>query len=202
MVEEAPGPSSAVCEGAIYKATPWFHDGKLISISLLTPDAFGRVDAAEASINIVDALMDKWSRLKDNDKARGAQDTRSMEDEMNYFCYVKWIDEDEEWAGLCPAFPHLSWLEDTEEKALAGIRQLVREVVADMKVTGEELPTEPCGDVVIVVGDKVYRGERWAAALEELIQNDLVEMDEEEQGKYRVTPAGMGYAEKIRAESG
>ncbi len=52
-----------------------------------------------------------------------------------------WSDEDQEYVGLCAEFPSLSWLEPTEAAALAGIRQVVAECVADMIADGEPVPT-------------------------------------------------------------
>ena len=53
---------------------------------------------------------------------------------------VTWSEEDNEYVGLCAEFPSLSWLETTPEEALHGIRQLVAEVVADLKEKGEPVP--------------------------------------------------------------
>lgn len=44
---------------------------------------------------------------------------------------VEWSGEDQEYVGLCAGFPSLSWLDKTPEAALAGIRRLVAECVAD-----------------------------------------------------------------------
>lgn len=57
-----------------------------------------------------------------------------------YICRVEWSEEDDEYLGTCAEFPSLSWLAGTEEEALAGIRRLVLEVLADMKANGEEPP--------------------------------------------------------------
>ena len=51
---------------------------------------------------------------------------------------VKWSVEDGEHVGLCAEYPSLSWLARTPEKALAGLRQVVAEVVADMQSNGEQ----------------------------------------------------------------
>ena len=57
---------------------------------------------------------------------------------INHYTYrVTWSLEDGEHVGLCAEFPSLSWLAPTPEKALAGIRRLVAEVVADMQAKGE-----------------------------------------------------------------
>ena len=57
------------------------------------------------------------------------------------YCYrVIWSDEDEEHVGLCTEFPSLSWLDETSEGALAGIKKLVANAVADMKKHRETIP--------------------------------------------------------------
>ena len=57
-----------------------------------------------------------------------------------YTYRVTWSEEDQEYVGLCAEFPSLSWLEDTPEKALAGIRKLVKECLNDMQANGEAVP--------------------------------------------------------------
>ena len=60
---------------------------------------------------------------------------------MNKYTYrITWSEEDGEYVGLCAEFPSLSWLADTQEAALAGIRDTVRQVVRDMESTGETIP--------------------------------------------------------------
>ena len=60
---------------------------------------------------------------------------------MNKYTYrITWSEEDDEYIGLCAEFPSLSWLADTQEAALAGIRDTVRQVVMDMQSTGETIP--------------------------------------------------------------
>jgi predicted HicB family RNase H-like nuclease len=59
----------------------------------------------------------------------------------NLYTYrVTWSEEDREYIGLCAEFPSLSWLADTQEKALKGISSLVAEVIIDMKSTNETVP--------------------------------------------------------------
>ena len=58
----------------------------------------------------------------------------------HYTYRVTWSAEDGEHAGLCVEFPSLSWLASTPEAALAGIRKVVRDVVRDMKASGEPIP--------------------------------------------------------------
>lgn len=45
-----------------------------------------------------------------------------------YTYSVKWSAEDGEQVGLCAEFPSLSWLANTPEEALAGIRQVVARI--------------------------------------------------------------------------
>lgn len=69
----------------------------------------------------------------------------------HYTYRVTWSAEDGEHVGRCTEFPSLSWLADSPEEALHGIRRLVADVVSDMVETGEDLPTP--------LADKQYSGE-------------------------------------------
>lgn len=57
-----------------------------------------------------------------------------------YTYRVTWSDEDEEYVGLCAEFPSLSWLADSQEAALQGIRNVVAEVISDMRSNNEPIP--------------------------------------------------------------
>lgn len=60
---------------------------------------------------------------------------------MDKYTYrVTWSDEDGEYVGLCAEFPSLSWLADTQEAALEGIRDTVAQVIQDMESAGEVIP--------------------------------------------------------------
>lgn len=64
-----------------------------------------------------------------------------MGKEIDRYTYrVTWSEEDEEYVGLCAEFPSLSWLEKIPEKALSGIRKVVRETVADLKKLKDAIP--------------------------------------------------------------
>jgi predicted HicB family RNase H-like nuclease len=83
--------------------------------------------------------------------------------ENDHYTYrVTWSQDDNEHVGLCAEFPSLSWLDKSPENALKGIRQLVAEVVTDMKKTGEEIP-EPIasknysGKFIVRVPPEVHR---------------------------------------------
>ncbi len=65
---------------------------------------------------------------------------------INHYAYrVIWSEEDGEHIGLCSEFPSLSWLDNSPEKALAGIQQTVKEVVEEMQSSGEKVP-EPISE--------------------------------------------------------
>jgi predicted RNase H-like HicB family nuclease len=58
----------------------------------------------------------------------------------DYTFSVKWSEEDQEHVGLCAEFPSLAWLEKTPEGALAGIRKIVAETVAELIEDSESFP--------------------------------------------------------------
>ena len=58
----------------------------------------------------------------------------------HYTYRVTWSEEDNEYVGLCVEFPSLSWLSKTPESALKGIRNVVSEIVMDMKKHMEDVP--------------------------------------------------------------
>ena len=71
---------------------------------------------------------------------------------VDHFTYrVTWSQADGEHVGLCAEFPSLSWLAQSPEAALKGIRKIVAEIVADMRTTGEAVP--------VPLAEKSYSGE-------------------------------------------
>lgn len=55
------------------------------------------------------------------------------QDSLDPYTYrVTWSPEDGEYLALCAEFPSLSWLAATPEAALAGIRKVVADSVADL----------------------------------------------------------------------
>ena len=58
----------------------------------------------------------------------------------HYTYRVTWSAEDGEHVGLCLEFPSLSWLVPSLDEAFSGIRELVQDVVADMRASGETPP--------------------------------------------------------------
>ena len=64
-----------------------------------------------------------------------------MAKEIDRYTYrVTWSEEDQEYVGLCAEFSSLSWLENTQEKALLGIKKIVSSCIKDMKSQKEEVP--------------------------------------------------------------
>ena len=60
---------------------------------------------------------------------------------VDHYTYrVSWSPDDEEFVGLCAEFSSLSHLAESRSEALAGIEALVRDVVEDMRVSGEPIP--------------------------------------------------------------
>lgn len=69
----------------------------------------------------------------------------------HYTYRVTWSADDNEYVGLCAELPSLSWLAESPEDALSGIRSLVDSVVKDMKKCGEEIP--------VALAERTYSGE-------------------------------------------
>lgn len=96
-----------------------------------------------------------------------------------YTYRVTWSEEDQEYVGLCAEFPSLSWLEATHEKALAGIRKLVKDTVCDLKKNKESVP-EPLstrsysGKFMVRVPPEVHRSLAISAAESGVSLNRLV----------------------------
>jgi predicted HicB family RNase H-like nuclease len=79
-----------------------------------------------------------------------------------YTYRVTWSEDDNEYVGLCAEFQSLSWLAQTPETALKGIRKLVADVVKDMHDNHETVP-EPIasrhysGKFMVRVPPEVHR---------------------------------------------
>ena len=101
----------------------------------------------------------------------------SVTDQYTY--RITWSVEDGEHVGLCAEFPSLSWLACTPREALAGIRRVVRESVADMRETGET-PPEPIatrpysGRFLVRVPPETHRALAMQAAEQGVSMNRLV----------------------------
>jgi predicted HicB family RNase H-like nuclease len=96
-----------------------------------------------------------------------------------YTYRITWSDEDKEYVGLCVEFPSLSWLAQTPEGALQGIRKIVEEAVIDMQ-NNNETPPSPLssrsysGKFVVRVPPEVHRELALKAAEEGISLNRLI----------------------------
>lgn len=102
-----------------------------------------------------------------------------------YTYRVTWSEEDGEYAGLCVEFPSLSWLAETPEAALRGIRQVVAEVVADLEANNEPVP-EP-------IAVKKYSGKFMVRIPLELHRNLALEAAEEGVSLNRLASAKLSH---------
>jgi len=96
-----------------------------------------------------------------------------------YTYRVTWSEEDQEYVGLCTEFPSLSWLTETQESALEGIRQLVANVISDMKKNKEKIPVpisirKYSGKFIVRIPPEVHRKLAEIAAEEGVSINRLV----------------------------
>jgi predicted HicB family RNase H-like nuclease len=105
--------------------------------------------------------------------------SQTMIDVTRYTYRVTWSVEDNEYVASCLELPSLSWLADTQEDALSGLRDLVAEVVQDLTNTGEPVP-EPLssrpysGKFNLRVGEQLHRRLALEAAAEHLSLNQYV----------------------------
>ncbi len=96
-----------------------------------------------------------------------------------YTYRVTWSEEDQEYVGLCSEFPSLSWLDESQELALKGIRELVADTIKDMKENREKVP-EPfstrkySGKFMVRIPPEVHRKLAELAAEEGISINRLV----------------------------
>lgn len=63
----------------------------------------------------------------------------------HYTYRVCWSNDSQEFLAQCTEFPSLTWLAETPEQAMQGIRSLVAEILEDMRQTGE-IPPVPLGE--------------------------------------------------------
>jgi len=96
-----------------------------------------------------------------------------------YTYRITWSEDDQEFVGLCIEFPSLSWLAESPEAALSGIRRIVKKAVQDMENNGE-LPPSPIsgrlysGKFVVRIPPEVHRALALKAAEEGISLNRLV----------------------------
>ena len=103
-----------------------------------------------------------------------------MQLKSDHYTYrVTWSEEDQEYVGLCTEFPSLSWLAETQELTLTGIRQLVANVIFDMQKSNEKIPIpistrKYSGKFMVRIPPEVHRKIAEIAAEEGVSINRLV----------------------------
>ncbi len=96
-----------------------------------------------------------------------------------YTYRITWSEEDKEYVGLCVEFPSLSWLAESPNLALKGIREVVEKVIKDMKTNGES-PPEPLsskkfsGKFVVRIPPEIHRNLSMQAEEEGISLNRLI----------------------------
>ena len=96
-----------------------------------------------------------------------------------YTYRVRWSKEDQAHVGLCAEFPSLSWIANTPDQAFSGIRDLVKDILADMLETGE-IPPSPLNDraysgkFIVRVPPETHRSLALQAAEQGISLNRLV----------------------------
>ena len=96
-----------------------------------------------------------------------------------YTYRVTWSEEDKEYVGLCAEFPSLSWLADSQEAVLQGIRNVVAEVILDMQSSNEPIPQPLAlkrykGEFTVRIPPDVHRNLTIQAAEANISVNRLV----------------------------
>ena len=103
----------------------------------------------------------------------------TLPDATHYTYRVAWSVEDGEHVATVAEFPSLSWPAGTPVEALAGLADIVREVLTDMAASGEVIP-EPLsersysGRFVVRVPAEVHRRLVREAAEQHVSLNRLV----------------------------
>jgi ribosomal protein L11 methylase PrmA len=93
-----------------------------------------------------------------------------------YTYRIVWSEADKEHVGLCAEFPSLSHLDADPKQALAGIMNLVADVVEDMRISGEIVP-EPIsarhysGRILARVAPEIHRHLALEAAEHQMSMN-------------------------------
>jgi predicted RNase H-like HicB family nuclease len=112
-------------------------------------------------------------------KRRRTRRVMTMPDATHYTYRVTWSAEDGEHVATVAEFPSLSWLAPTPGEALAGLADVVRDVLADLAASGEPIP-EPLseraysGRFVVRVPAEVHRRLVREAAEQHVSLNRLV----------------------------
>ena len=108
----------------------------------------------------------------------------------HYTYRVTWSEDDGEYVGLCTEFLSLSWLDESPESALIGIRNVVSDVVADLEAKLEE-STSKYNDIVEQMIEVREAKEKADIAIAfKTVSEDLTDTQVE---KLRVLSEGVSY---------
>jgi predicted RNase H-like HicB family nuclease len=146
----------------VYKA-PWQGDPRV------------NILRGNAKAYQVRQVLDAIARLEAEKNRR----VTTMPDATHYTYRVTWSVEDGEHVATVAEFPSLSWLAPTPVEAYAGLENVVREVLADLAVSGEPVP-EPLsehtysGKFMVRVPAEVHRRLAREAAEQHVSLNRLV----------------------------
>lgn len=105
--------------------------------------------------------------------------TKIKKNTDQYTYRITWSAEDKEFVGLCAEFPSLSWLAETPEAALQGIRRVVAEAVTDMQSNKETVPQPLAtrrysGRLMVRIPPHIHRELTIQAAEEKVSINRLI----------------------------
>jgi predicted HicB family RNase H-like nuclease len=110
-----------------------------------------------------------------------------------HFTYrVSWSAEDGEHVGTCLEFPSLSHLADDPAAALAGVRALVADVIADMQANNEPVP--------VPRADSRYSGKFMARIPPELHRRLAMEAEEEQVSLNRLVSSRLSVPPAVAIE--
>lgn len=96
-----------------------------------------------------------------------------------YTYRVTWSNDDNEYVGLCAEFPSLSWLADTPEAVLKGIRKIVASIIQDMEKNNETIPKpiackKYSGKFMVRIPPQIHKTLTIQAAEEHISLNRLI----------------------------
>ena len=95
-----------------------------------------------------------------------------MPEATHYTYRVAWSAEDGEHVATVAEFPSLSWLAPTPVEALAGLADVVRDVLTDLAASGEPTP-DPCQNAPIRADSWCEFRRRFIAVLPAKLPNSM-----------------------------
>ena len=96
-----------------------------------------------------------------------------MPDATHYTYRVAWSVEDGEHVATVAEFPSLSWLAATPVEALAGLADVVRDVLADLAASRRSYPRAVVGTLLTRAGSWCVSPQRSTVALSAKLPNSM-----------------------------